>query len=163
MATHGGKWRWSGWAAALAMLGLLCGLGGGPPPTASGSIPPLAPGMARAWFYREDLPYSGMQRPYVRMNGAIVGISELGGAFYRDVAPGQYYVTADSYGVDVNQFPRVYLPAGETAYFQVISSRYWASGSASASWARPTFYVWLMPPAMGAAGVAASQFYPNGD
>jgi hypothetical protein len=153
--------RWSRRGAVLAAFGLLCGCAA-LAPTASVAIPPVAPGMVRAWFYREDLPYNGMARPYVRMNGAIVGVAELGGAFYRDVPPGEYYVTADTYGIDVNQFPHVTLTSGETAYFQVISSRYWASGGASSNWTRPTFYIWLMPPAIGAPAVARSEFYPGG-
>jgi hypothetical protein len=63
--------------------------------------------MARAWFYRKDEPYNGLDRPYVRMNGAIVGISELGGAFYRDVSPSAYYVTVESYKNFINQFLHV--------------------------------------------------------
>jgi hypothetical protein len=153
--------RWSKWAAALAALVLLCGCAS-LPPTASVAIPKLAPGTARAWFYRLDEPYNGMARPYVRMNGGIVGVSELGGAFYRDVPPGEYFVTADTYGIDVNQFPHIYLSPGETAYFQILSSRYWASGSASSNWTRPTFYVWVMPPAIAVPAIAGSPFYPGG-
>jgi hypothetical protein len=152
--------RWSRRVVVSAVLAL-CGCAA-LPPTGSVVIPNIPPGMARAWFYREDLPYNGMARPYVRMNGAVVGVAELGGAFYRDVSPGEYYVTADSYGVDINQFPRATLTAGQTAYFQVISSRYWASGSASTTWTRPTFYIWLMPPAVAWPAIAASPFYAGG-
>jgi len=149
--------------AAIAGLALLCGCTAlAPlPSVASVQIPPVPPGMARAWYYRADLPYNGTARPYVQMNGANVGIAELGGAFYRDVAPGPYYVTADTYGVDINQFPHATLVPGETAYFQVISSRWWASG-ASKNWERPTFYIRQMPVAVGAAEVAHSEFYPTG-
>lgn len=133
------------------------------PTVSAAQIPPIPAGTARVWFYREDMPYEAPQRPYVRMNGAIVAISEDGGAFYRDVAPGEYYVTVDSWGVDINQFPHVALVPGQTIYLQIIGSKWWASGSASTLWARPTFYVWLMPNDVGAPGVQRSQFYPNAD
>jgi len=154
--------RWSRIAGALAVIVALCGCA--PlPPTSAVSLPPIPAGAARVWFYREDAPYVTQARPYVRMNGAIVGISEDGGAFYRDVPPGEYYVTVDSYGVDINQFPHVVLVPGQTVYLQVIGSKWWASGGASSNWARPTFYVWVMPNDVGAPAVARSPFYPNAD
>jgi hypothetical protein len=153
--------HWLSKTVVFAAFAVLCGCAS-LPETGRVAIPNIPPGMARAWFYREDLPYNGVARPYIRMNGAVVGVAELGGAFYRDVAPGEYYVTADSYGIDVNQFPHVALTAGETVYFQVISSRYWASGSASSNWTRPTFYIWLMPPAVAWPAIAASPFYSGG-
>ena len=136
------------------------------PQTSAVAIPPLRPDLARVWFYRIDAPHITQARPYVRMNGAIVGISEDGGAFYRDVQPGEYYVTADSYGVDINQFPHIALVPGQTAYLQVIGSRYWASGGGGgdrggSDWERPTFYVWLMPNDIGGPAVARSPFYAS--
>jgi hypothetical protein len=119
--------------------------------------------MARAWFYREDEPYSGLDRPYVKMNGAIVGISELGGAFYRDLPPGAYEATIDSYRNFINQFPHVDLRPGETAYFQVFEVGSVSSGvGASREFARPSFYIWMMPPAIAEREVARSLFYPGG-
>jgi hypothetical protein len=162
MSARSGKTvRWLRHLGTMGLFAALCGCAS-LPPTGSVAIPKIPAGMARAWFYREDLPYEGLGRPYVRMNGAIVGISELGGAFYRDVPPGPYYVTVDTYGIDINQFPHVYLMAGETAYFQVIASRYWASGAASSNWERPTYYVWVMPVAIASPEIARSEFYPGG-
>src|SRR5579883_2062695 len=56
------------------------------------------PGYARIWVYRYDEPYVSLATPYVRFNGRIVGVSKPGAAFYRDVPPGEYYVTVDSEG-----------------------------------------------------------------
>jgi hypothetical protein len=137
------------------------------PPTSAVAIPPLRPDLARVWFYRIDAPHITQARPYVRMNGAIVGISEDGGAFYRDVQPGEYYVTADSIGVDINQFPHIALVPGQTAYLQVFGSNSWDSGGggggdrSGAGWSRPTFYVWLMPNDIGGPAVARSPFYAS--
>jgi hypothetical protein len=150
--------RWFDCARAAA-LGLAFAGCASLPPTANVAIPPVSTGTARAWFYRGDDPYVGLGRPYVRMNGAVVGVSEPGGAFYRDVAPGDYYVTVDSWGTDINQFPHVVLRTGETAYFQVLDSPYWASGGASANWTRPTYYVRQMPPPVALPQVAQSRFY----
>ena len=134
-----------------------------PPPTGSVTIPKIPAGMARAWFYREDLPYDGLDRPYVRMNGTVVGISELGGAFYRDVLPGEYYVTVETYRNFVNQFPHVDLKSGETAYFQVFEVGSLSSGVGTGrDFAQPSFYIWVMPAAAAGAAVARSQFYASG-
>jgi hypothetical protein len=160
MSTPSGKTaRWSscfGAVAAFAALGACVSQ----PTTGSVTIPKIPAGMARAWFYREDLPYNGLDRPYVRMNHAVVGISELGGAFYRDVSPGEYYVTIESYRSFINQFPHVDLMPGETAYFQVFEV-----GGGVGPWrnyARPSFYVWVMPAAIAGPAVARSLFYAGG-
>src|SRR6266478_10062218 len=74
-----------------------------PAVTAAVGIPPIPTGEARIWFYRDYEPYAGKGRPAIAVNGGNVGIAELGSAFYHDLAPGRYHVTAESYGVDVNQ------------------------------------------------------------
>ena len=55
------------------------------PSTASVAVPPIPAGQARVWFYRDGGPYDGAGTPYIRMNDAIVAISEPGSASYRDV------------------------------------------------------------------------------
>ena len=145
------------WAslAALVVCGLLLPavaavIAGGPPQ-----------GYARIWVYREDEPYVSLDRPYVRFNGAIVAISELGGAFYRDVAPGGYYVTVDSVGSDENQFVQVGAAAGQQIYIEVQVLQYWACEGYGmhSHWCAPTFYTRLQSPQVGAAAIARSKFY----
>jgi hypothetical protein len=148
--------------SAIALVAALCACAP-QPRTGNVAIPQIPAGMARAWFYREDLPYDGFDRPYVRMNGAVVGISELGGAFYRDVPPGAYHVTVDTYRHFVNQFPQVDLTPGETAYFQIFEVGALSSSvGAGRDYARPSFFVWAMPAATAGPAVAHSLFYTGG-
>jgi hypothetical protein len=95
------------------------------PATSAVEIPPIPPGAARLWFYRDYEPSETLARPYVRLNEQVAGISEPGGAFYRDVAPAHYSITVDSAGRDVNQFAEVDLAAGAQAYAKVLSLRSW--------------------------------------
>ena len=133
------------------------------PPTASVAIPPTPAGEARVWFYRDGGPYDGAGTPYLRMNEAIVGVSEPQGALYRDVAPGQYHITVDSYGKDFNQSRDVYLFAGQQAYFKIVSLRNWiACGGRRNDCQRDTFYVWEIPPEIAQGDVARGQFYGGG-
>jgi hypothetical protein len=145
--------------AALFVCGLLSQAGaaatpGGPPS-----------GYARIWLYRLYEPYVSLARPYVRFNGRVVGISEPGGAFYRDVAPGEYYVTVDSEGRDVNQFARVAAVAGQQIYIEVQALRDWGCGGPDSDgdeWCWPTFYTRLQLPQTAAAAIAHSKFYGGG-
>ena len=106
-----------------------------------------APGLARVWFYRDYQPYETVSRPYVRINDRIIGISEPGGSFYRDVAPGRYTLTVDSWGSDLNQFPVVALAAGQVIYAKIDSLDAWSTGGSDrAPYKRDTFYVRLVPP-----------------
>jgi hypothetical protein len=60
------------------------------PPVSAVDLPPISPGSARIWFYRVYDPTESKGRPYIYMNGAVVGISDQGYAFYRDVPAGLY-------------------------------------------------------------------------
>jgi hypothetical protein len=147
-----------GLLAALFVCGLLvpavaAAIPGGPPP-----------GYARIWVYRLYEPSVSLDRSYVRFNGRIVGISELGGAFYRDVTPGEYYVTVDTLGQDVNQFVRVGAAAGQQIYIEVQVLQYWACQGyeVHTQWCPPTFYTRVQPPQVAAAVIAHSRFYGGG-
>jgi hypothetical protein len=139
------------------------------PRTAAVTVPPIRPGEARVWFYRNGGPYDGVGTPYLRMNEAIVGVSEPGGASYRDVPAGPYHITVDSYGKDFNQDKNVQLAAGQELYVKIVSLRAWivgggggGEGSGGSDYARDTFYVWLIPPEIARADVARSAFYGGG-
>src|SRR5438132_6730516 len=89
-------------------------------PTSSVAIPPIPAGDSRLWFYRDGGPRETQQRPYLRLNGQVAGISEPNGTFYRDVAPGHYTVSVDSYlSTYFNQFADIDLTAGQEAYVKV--------------------------------------------
>jgi hypothetical protein len=139
------------------------------PRTAAVTVPPIPPGEARVWFYRDGGPYDGVGTPYLRMNEAIVGISEPGGASYRDVPAGPYHITVDSYGKDFNQEKDVQLAAGQELFVKIVSLRAWivgggggGDGGGGSEMARDTFYVWLIPPEIARADVARSAFYGGG-
>ena len=72
------------------------------PPAAPATISPPPTNQARIWFYRDLSIYSSLATPYVRLNGAAIGVSQPGGAFYADVPPGHYHISADSYLDDPN-------------------------------------------------------------
>ena len=151
-------------ASALGLLAALF-LCGRLLPAVAAAIPGGPPqGYARIWVYRQDEPYVSLDRPYVRFNGRIVAISELGGAFYRDVAPGEYYVTVNSVGSDVNQFVQVAAAAGQQIYIEVQVLQYWACQGYElhSQWCPPTFYTRLQSPQVGAAAIARSKFYGGG-
>jgi hypothetical protein len=129
------------------------------PPTSSVVIPPIATGAARIWIYRNDAPYESSDRPYLRLNGQVAGIVEPNGTFYRDVSPGHYAVTVDSYGVPFpNQFAGVDLAAGQTAFVKVLSMREKVGGGEYLA-TRVRFFTQLLPGDAAQAAVAATPFY----
>ena len=63
--------------------------------------PPVAPGMARVWFFRQLDPTAGnvyAGSPIVYANGAPIGDVPQGSVFFRDFAPGKYRFTVQPYG-----------------------------------------------------------------
>ena len=150
------------WGAAIAVvLPVLWGCAELPPPTSTAALPGVPSGQARIWIYRDYEPYQTLARPYVRLNDRIVGISEPGGAFYRDLSPGLYRATVDTYGYDVNQFADVPLAAGQTIYVKVESLEFWLVSDRSSS-GYDTFYTRLIAPEVAQAEVARSPFYGGG-
>jgi hypothetical protein len=110
---------WRGPATAIVLVTANCT---SLPATSSVTIPPLPAGEARLWIYRDGGPRDAQQRPYLRLNGQIAGISEPNGTLYRDVSPGHYKVTVDSYtGTYFDQFADINLAAGQEAYIEVPS------------------------------------------
>ena len=130
-----------------------------PVPTGSVAVPPIPSGQARLWFYRDYEPYAGKGLPAVAANGGYVGTAQLGGAFYRDVPPGGYHVTVESWGIDTNQSAQVDLAAGQQAYVKIVSLPSWVEYGSRSSYERPTFYAWLIPPQTAQADVAHLAFY----
>jgi len=152
------------WPAATAILLLLAAAADAQPPAAPylNAAPP--PGMARIWFYRDLNPNETLAMAYIRLNGAVAGVSEAGGAFYRDVAPGQYRISVDSYVQDPHDDAIVTLaPSGE-AYAKVLPLDSFVQGGAAVGggYKRNTFVVWLYPPEQGRAAVAHSYFTAGG-
>ena len=136
-----------------------------PPLAASYLAAPIPPGMARIWFYRDLDPNDVMAQAYIRVNGAAVGVSEPGGAFYRDVPPGRYHIHVDSYVDDLHNDGDVALAPGTEAYAKVLPLENYVQGGGGASgsgYRRNSFVVWLYPPEVGRAGVARSFFHPGG-
>ena len=132
------------------------------PPTSSVAIPPVPAGTARIWIYRNDGPHEIQASPYLRLNGRVAGISEPDGAFYRDVTPGRYVITVDSY-IDsyISQFAPVNLAAGQEAYVKVLSMRREKMGG-EAGGVRDIFYTRLIPADIARDAIARSPFYGGG-
>jgi hypothetical protein len=140
-----------------------------PAVTSSVTVPPIPAGEARVWFYRPVDAYDSLTTPYIRMNDAVVAISQPNGASYRDVPAGKYRVAVDSYGHDFNQDQNVALVPGQEIFIKVVSLRNWvdgggggagdSSGGGPGGYARDTFYAWQIPPEVARADVARSAFY----
>lgn len=124
--------RVAGAALAAALMLLLAACASGPLPTpfgaVAGQLPPVPADRARIFFYRYYELYVSMGRPYIRLNGQAVAISEPGGVLYRDVAPGTYLVSVDSPGLYPDQNKTATLSGGQTIYVRVDSVRGYNSG-----------------------------------
>ena len=139
--------------------------GAAPPPAGPYLATPIPPGMARIWFYRDLNPNDVMAQAYIRLNGAVAGVSEPGGAFYRDVLPGRYHIHVDSYIDDLHNDADVALASGTEAYAKVLpldNQVLGGGGEVSGGYRRNTFVVWLYPPDAGRPAVARSYFQPAG-
>jgi hypothetical protein len=146
----------AGGALALLAPAIGCAFA---PKTEAAAIPPIPPGEARVWFYRDFLPSETLNMTAVTMNGATVGYAQLGGAFYRDVPPGGYHIAANSYGTDMSQTTDLALAPGQEAYIKIESLRSWASYGERNPIGRDTFYARQVPVEIARAGVAHATFY----
>lgn len=134
-------------------------------PAATPYVQSAAPtNQARIWFYREANPYESTGTPYLRLNGTVVGVSQPGAAFFVDVPPGHYHLSADSYGQDYNQTRDIDIGPGQVAFAKVLSNDNWfegGGGQRSGGYRRDTFYVWTVPPQTALPVIAQSYLYGN--
>jgi len=134
-------------ALAFGASLLVSACAGGPPGATysqvAQTIPPLPSGEARVYFFRDYEPYESLARPWIYLNGQKVGLSEPGGVYYRDVAPGSYRIKVDSEGTYWDQFKTVTLAAGDVQYVKIESLRSWDEGD---QFDRDTFVVALIGP-----------------
>ncbi len=150
----------SRWLLQVAPLSLLLAAGcAQQPPTATVAIPPVPAGEGRIWVYRDNEPYAGKGLPAIGVNGGIVGVAQLGGAFYRNVPPGHYTVTVESTGRDFEQVANLDMASGQEAYVKIVSNPEWVSGGDTYQYERATFYAWPVPPDAARADVARLSFY----
>jgi len=150
MATHRGGPPWLKRSVATAGLLLLAGCAVGPPPAPTAiAAGPLAPGLARIWFYRVYDPSLSRNAANVDLNGArAVSVLPGGAPAFADVAPGHYHISPESFGRDSNQTRDVDLAAGQTVYVKILDDPEILSAGDTHEFRRDTFYTWLMPPAV---------------
>jgi hypothetical protein len=121
------------------------------PTTASVAIAPIPPQQARVWFYRDvELYATNQTTPYVRINGAIAGVADEGGAFYRDVLPGHYQIVIDGGGMSPSPSRDVAVIAGKQFYVKI---------GLGASWNGQGFTIAVEPSEAGRAAIERSKFY----
>ena len=90
--------------------------------TPQAQVPPVEPGMARVWFFRQMDPVSGnveAARPIIYANGAPVGQIEQGTIFFHNFPPGKYRFTVQPYGTPTREHDTLQLTPGTQAYVQV--------------------------------------------
>jgi len=147
-------------AAALAAAA-----GCAPPPPAAPYLAARIPaGMARIWFYRDANPNDLLAEAYIRLNGTIVGVSEPGAAFYRDVLPGSYHISVDSYVEDPHNERDAALLIGTETYAKVLPLDGFVQsvGPVGGGYRRNNFVVWLYPPDAARPSIARSYLQPRG-
>lgn len=79
------------------------------------TIPPLAAGKGRIYFYRTATMGAAL-KPSVKVNGLNVGTSRAKGFFYYDAAPGEYKVETST---EVTRRLTLKLEAGDTRYVKM--------------------------------------------
>jgi hypothetical protein len=153
------QWR----HAAMSLLLLLASCSQ-LPSTSSVMIPPVPAGGSRIWLYRNEGPYESHQTPYFRLNdGQPAGISEPNGVLYRDVPPGHYIVSVDSYGVPYPyQYANFDIRAGQEIFIKVVSMRERVGGDDTGIGLRTIFYTWLIPADAARGEISSIPFYGGG-
>ncbi len=148
-------------AAALVLLST--STYSAPAPASAATVPPIAPGHARIWIYRDYQPSESLNLATVRINGAVTGYAQAaGGSFYRDVAPGDYLVSVDSFGRDTNQSTDLNLAPGQEAFIKIESLRAWSDYGERTSIQRDTFYARPVAPQLAVHEMAHIPYYGGG-
>jgi hypothetical protein len=124
-----------------------------------GTEPPVAAGMARLYFFRDQAPNDPQDWTTVSLNGRKVGDSAPGTVFYRDVPPGRYEVSVRSDLLYPDQFKTVTVASGDVVYAKIASLPHWgATGWGSIA---TTFVVVIVNPALAQRALAGLYLTPG--
>ena len=134
--------------AALALTACVGAYDGTPKFAGEATLPPLAPGLSRLFFYRELDYYDFELGTTVYLNRQPVGFSRTGSVFYRDMPPGNYFVSVLSRGAYPDQFKTVKIGAGQIWYFRINALQSWSDCYGGSSCRGDTFTVNVMDPAI---------------
>jgi hypothetical protein len=145
-------------AAGLAVL--LSGCAASLAPAQVATVSPTPTSAARFWFYREFFPGDSGDMPSIAMNGRPVGYGLAGTNFYRDMPAGQYHVTVESVGQDVNQSQDLAVAPGQIVYVKIASQPSWEESNFG-GYRRGTYYVMIIPPQLAALELPLTR-YTNG-
>ena len=130
------------------------------PSMASAAVPPIPPGEARVWFYREFIPSESLNMTEVRMNGAYARLFAAGRRLLpRRPGPASITITVASWGVDVEPIRRCRPCRGPGGIHQ--ESNRCAAGRSCGERngaARDTFYARLIPPQIARAEITQSTY-----
>ena len=151
--------RLSSFAAAAFVLFAVVNAHAQSPARSSVVVPPIPSGQARVWIYRGSQPTAPFEHrgvEAVTLNGVNVGYEQLGGGFYRNVAPGHYVIAAPSFlALDPSQSATVDLAAGQEAYLK-LDALGWPNGGGENMVVE--YYVRLMPPQIARTAIAQLAF-----
>jgi hypothetical protein len=134
------------WGNAAGLLLMLSAAGCATSPAPQVAAPP--PSQARIWFYRLWDRSESLNVANIDVNGVYVGAVELGGAFYRDVAPGVYHIMPQNQYLDYNQNTNVAVVPGQQVFISVLDLASWANAVSGSQWDvhRDAWYARLVPP-----------------
>jgi hypothetical protein len=157
-------------AVLLAAAGSLASCGGLPKPypdlktysAVAPSLPPLAPGMTRIYFYRTLSYYDIQDGTTAYLNGKEVGFSRIGTVFYRDVPPGSYLISVLSRGQYPDQFKTIQAKPGQVWYARIESLKSWSGGNNNSDIRGDTFVVSLVAPMVGNQEIQDLSYLPPG-
>lgn len=150
------RWRW----LAVLALGVVALASCTPANyTRPGTEPPVAAGMARLYFYRDQSPNDPQEWTAVSLNRRKVGDSAPGTVFYRDVPPGRYEISVRSDLLYPDQFKTVAVSAGDTVYAKIAVLPHWGA----TGWGRiaTTFVVVIVNPAQAQRAIAGLYLTPG--
>ena len=121
--------------AALSLGFCLLVLGSCAPQSTVGTsqpqVPPVGPGVARVWFFRQADPPGGSvyaSDPIIYANGAPIAGIPQGTAFFHDFQPGKYRFTVQPFGTPTNQHDTLQLAPGSQGYVQIQWEANWEAG-----------------------------------
>ena len=141
------------WASALLLIATGCAARA---PVAEAPIPA---GQGRIWVYRIWLPSESLNLANIEVNGVYFGAVENGGAFYRDIPPGNYHIVPASWAHNPDTTPymntNVAVVPGQQVYIKIVDLTSWAiSVSGSRNFQRDAFWAWMIPPEVAQAEIA---------